>query len=324
MNEASALLGLETALPGTAEPAQAWWVAHDEAEGTELVSVLIEEPGGVWSVRDVALHGSARSTASPEDMTDAEALARTGDYVVVFGSGFLDGRGRLDGRRSFVSRFREDAVVFERDGKHKALSVEADQLDLGSSLRVAFRDARALQGLELLAVTDAVAREMTKADEDGLVPLNVEGAACLGDDLLLGLRWPVHASGNPFIVNLRGGASWLRSPDLTTDGLTDLSMTVDVAPTSGSQRRPNGVRGMTSDAEGDLHLIVGSTERDLVDHKTKRSGFVHVQWDRRSNEAAQIVETFEGYRRVEGIARRNDGWIYALDDEDAVVVLTKD
>jgi hypothetical protein len=76
--------------------------------------------------------------------------------------------------------------------------------------------------------------------------------------------------------------------------------------------------------DGAVHLVIGQTERDLADKKVKAaaSRHVEVQHLRTDHSGVTEIEQFEGFRKVEGVAPGLDGgWLYALDDEDAVVLV---
>jgi len=76
----------------------------------------------------------------------------------------------------------------------------------------------------------------------------------------------------------------------------------------------------------DLHVLTGQTERSLAARKIKAGASRHVKIDVRQDSltwSAVEVQRFEGFRKVEALAPREDGrWLYALDDEDAIVILT--
>jgi len=295
-SEASSLLAIDapevlSSLGGNA----AWWTCHDEGDLDAMVSVVIVDHDDEWSVRPISLD------RNEEEQTDAEAMARIGDSVFVFGSSFTDKSGDVDRRRAFVARFSESSAI--------AGSGAVDILDVGSALVDLV--ATALVGIELLA-TDGV---------DGLV--NIEGSGFVGDDLVLGLRWPVSADGQPLLVILSDAASVFTAADWSIEALETLEATALVVDVGASPKRPAGVRGLTT-VDRSIHLVVGQTERDLAAKKVKAAAARHVQVTRAVDGAVEVsdVEHFEGFRKVEGVAPAPDGaWLYALDDEDAVVLV---
>ena len=267
-----------------------------------LVSVKDE----TWTVRAIDL--TVLSVAKAEggqstERTDAEALARIGDTVFVFGSNFTDKSGTFDERRAFVARFAETSAV--------AGSASVEILELGTTLVDLVSTALASTGLLV-------------ADDDRAV-INLEGAAFVGSDLWLGLRWPVSEHGQPLLVGLPGAGDVLADPLWSSEALRALDASAVVAVDVGaSAKRPAGVRGMTV-CEGTLHLVTGQTERGLAAKKVKAGRALHVQVDGSLDgpHAGSIeVQTFEGYRKVEGLAPMAHGrWLYSLDDEDAIVLL---
>lgn len=294
--EASALLAVESpevlALIGADA---AWWICHDEGGVGAMVS-LVRLEGDTWSTRAVDL------TSAGGNRTDAEALARVGNTVFVFGSSFAGKAGSFDDRRAFIARFSEAAAT--------AGTATAEVLDLGTTLLDMVLSA--LQPFALL-----------ENDEDQNL-VNIEGAVVVGGDLILGLRWPVSAGGQPILVRLMNAVSVISDPMWTTEALRQLEVTSVVVDVDASAKRPAGVRGMAA-VNNSVHLVTGQTERGLTAKKVKAAPAIHVKVEGGfdgANAVGTEIERFEGFRKVEGLAPMpNGGWLYALDDEDAVVLL---
>lgn len=293
--EASSLLAIESpAVLATLGATAAWWTCHDEGDLDAMVSIVTVD-GDRWSVRPIEFETGRR------ERTDAEALARSDGSVFVFGSGFTDKSGQVDRRRAFIARFRETAAI--------AGPTRPDVLDLGTDL--------------LDSVTTALgAIALLEADEPDRL-INIEGAAFVGDDLFLGLRWPVSDDGQPLLVRVAKAAAALTAPDWSVETFTGLEMSAHAVDVGASPKRPAGVRGLTA-IGSEVHLVVGQTERSLTAKKVKSAAARHVRVDvAGSSFAASDVETFEGFRKVEGVAPApGGGWLYALDDEDAIVLVT--
>ena len=152
---------------------------------------------------------------------DVEALARFDGRVYLIGSQFGRPGGPLESRRSFLARFREP-----RGAPDKAVRMEVVRDRF--RLHRAINDALAASGLPLAQVKEKASRDFIRrtrtlgrrrhkawADRilPGDLPLNIEGAAF--DDrggLVLGLRFPVTASGQPIIVELQEVKGAFRSP----------------------------------------------------------------------------------------------------------------
>jgi len=70
-----------------------------------------------------------------------------------------------------------------------------------------------------------------------------------------------------------------------------------------------------------MHLITGQTDRKLAANQIAAAPSRHLRIPN-STGTPEEIQTFEGYRKVEGLASRgSDGWIYVLDDEDTIVLL---
>lgn len=280
---------------------EAWWVCHDEGDLGSMVSLLAAPPHDDperWSVSGIRLE------ADGPRRTDAEAITRIDDTVFVIGSSFVGRSGVLDDRRAFIARFSEQDVSV---ADH---SVKAQVLDLESTLMD--RVVNALADTELLPA------------KDDHVSMNIEGAVVLDGDLILGLRWPVASDGRPLLVRFLGAAGVLSDADWSVERLAELAVAVHVVNSGATKKRPEGIRAMTSHGPT-IHATVGQTERDLVDGKAKPAAARHLRLDGGPDgleiEATEI-ERFEGFRKVEALAPRSGGrWLYALDDEDAVVLL---
>lgn len=300
----------------------AWWLAHDEADLSGMVSLL--SPGDdddSWSVQTLTLE----TTLEQRELTDAEALAYAEGSVFVFGSGFIGRNERLDDRRSFVVRFPEAAIEVDPGGLPHTSDTQV--LDVGSifveSVNRAIRD----QGIELLPAAKRLTKKMKRSGFDELEqPINIEGVSFSGDNLVLGLRWPVTAKGEPIVAILWGARAVLTDESWSAAALGSCPVSVQVITGVGSTKRPAGIRGMAEDAtesNSNLHVLVGPTERDLVAKSVRSAAPLHLEIDL-ANKAVVQRQSFEGFRKVEALApARSGGWMYALDDEDAIVLLVE-
>lgn len=285
-----------------------------------------------WSIVPVTLclkeglrsEGGRSSHDDPVVLTDAEAMAYSDGMVFVFGSGFIDQKGRFDSRRSFVARFVEEDVLVGDD----VIETVVDVLELGSGLLAGLNEAIANQDVDLLDLGDRAAKRFAKSKFDGvekpttdLHPINIEGAAVLADSLVLGLRWPVERGGHPLLAELMGGRHALTAKQWTRDALLECPISIHLLEQVGSKKRPAGIRAMST-SDGELHVVCGPTERDIAADRVRSALLQHLRVDLRSGGATQ-VRSFEGLRKVEALAcaTGDGGWLYALDDEDAVVLV---
>ncbi len=367
INEASSLLAVHSPdVLSQLDTSQAWWIAHDEAGLDSLVSVLYSERG-TGELADESWQVTTLQLGNIDDnpiLTDAEALAHTEGYVFVFGSSFIGPNGKQDDRRSFVARFSEHDVVFSRslkgsnfakgDSKKRSrkndksksatrLTAPVSVLDLHSHLTRSINTAITAQGVQLLKSHARVAKQMKKSIKAGadlqpdMQPVNIEGASFVGDDLILGLRWPVTGDGQPLVVRLTDARLVLLSATWSAKDLAECRIAAYPVNAGGSPKRPVGVRGMTVDPEESgetIHLIVGPTDRDLAANRVQAAPYQHLRAHLTNNKTGLLqteqLQTFEGFRKVEAIAplspadtepNPDPAWIYALDDEDAIVLL---
>lgn len=373
--EASALLsvqspGLLTRL-GTEE---AWWIVHDEAGLANMVSIVFKtksgdtDAGHRWSIAPATILAADDGAL----VTDAEALANADGMVFVVGSAFVNRRGRLDTRRSFLARFVEADVEIgsgEILSGEVTVAVSAQVLMLSTELVVGLNSALDASDIDLMKLRRGAARRFAKSDwtdeprangtgssgstgasgktgrsdntdspgrtdspgggelledselPDGWQPVNVEGAAIIGDDLLLGLRWPVSHGGQPLVAILKGGREALAAKDWSRATLLECPTSIRVIKEVGTSKRPAGIRAM-SEVDGELHIVCGPTDRDLAASEVRAAKLQHVMVDLVAMSVTKI-RSFEGFRKVEALAPARDktGWIYALDDEDAIVLL---
>lgn len=186
----------------------AFWTVVDEAPVERAVALVGHDrdaaPSTGWELRhlDAKLDGRKASTG------DAEACARHGGFVYVFGSHFGAKEGPLERERAFVARFRESELERVASGKKIRIEMIRDQfllhrvlndalhefgptlLELGAEVERAFVGGPLERGRKKRKTW---ARRLHPGD----VPLNIEGAAYRpGGGLLLGLRFPVTAPGS--------------------------------------------------------------------------------------------------------------------------------
>lgn len=349
-NEASGLTVAEH--PGLLRSlgvSEACWSVLDEARAEHSVVLLTNEDGERWEGRSLDA-GDADEADWPKT-DDAEAIARHGDWLYVFGSQYGSKEGPLQRKRSFVARFAESNVEVRDDGS-LGLSLPMQIVREPFVLHRLINDALADFGVRLLDPGPKVrsafvhaARE--KANRKGRpyswrirwddLAINLEGAVFRGDDLIVGLRVPVTADGDPIVVTIRGIErlfTGLGSPEV-----------VDVAVVAGAGRpdAPVGVRDLHLDADDSLHVVTGNLDSDAERSMQLRAlpegarassahWYVHLgppaetraRGGARTVHAsceAQPVREFPDRERVEGLCRISDRFCYAADDEEHVRVL---
>jgi hypothetical protein len=306
----SALLRLGRAATDPESSYEAYWTAIDEAPASECLSIVARSgPGaGEWRIKpvDVRLDRGSRKTQ------DVEALARFDGWVYLIGSQYGGPGGPLESRRSFLARFREPVgapakavrmeVVRDRFRLHRAINdaLAASGLPLARLSKGASRD--------FIRRTRTLGRKRHKAWADRILPedlpLNIEGAAF--DDrggLVLGLRFPVTASGEPIIVELEEVDGAFRSA-----GWSPVVRAIRVLTGAGSPRAPVGIRDLELSGD-DLHVLVGGIDAELVDDAPPPSArsFQHRvgRWTRGAEGRSfptRLVRRFRRGQQVEGLA----------------------
>jgi uncharacterized protein DUF3616 len=311
----SALLRLGHAVTHPEAWHEAYWTAIDEVPASECLGIVarIGKGAGEWRIKpvDVRLDRGSRKTH------DVEALARFDGWVYLIGSQYGRPRGPLESRRSFLARFREPMGVPARAVR---MEVVRDRF----RLHRAINDALAASGLPLARLSEKASRDFIRrtrtlgrrrhkvwADRilPGDLPLNIEGAAF--DDqggLVLGLRFPVTASGEPIIVELKELNGAFRSA-----GWWPVVRAIRVLTGAGSPRAPVGIRDLELSGD-DLHVIVGGIDPELVDDAPPPSArsFEHrvARWTRgaaRSTLPTRLVRRFRPGQQVEGLAGNGAG-----------------
>ncbi|MEU4479277.1 hypothetical protein AB0F68_14605 [Micromonospora sp. NPDC023966] len=330
-NEASDLLPVRSpALLRAHGARRGFWTVLDEGPVEQCLALLLEQADGEWVAHHVA------ADAGPENgrTEDGEALAHHDGWVYVFGSHFGSKAGPLRPRRAFVARFREDDaargtlplhVVRNRFRLHRAINdalaaAPLAPLPPGDRVRQRFI-------VETLARGTARGKSwVSRLAEDDL-PLNVEAAAFTpAGTVLLGLRFPVTAEGEPILVELAGVADMFGEPPGWPRAVGAYALT-GVTPAGAL----TGFRAVTPTPDGGYAAVIGSIDAVgkgsvlLDDHPhggavtSRHVRFRHdVGPDARV--AGKLVAELAPFHHVEGLAEL-DGRCYYVTDEDHRVAL---
>lgn len=311
--EASGLLA-------AARDPEAYWSVLDE-ERVEDAIVLIGRSDAGWRL------GRTTGRFSPVDVrtSDGEALARHDGFVYVAGSHFGTEEAGLQARRAFVARFRE-ADVEGRPGQPVDLQVWRSPF----ALHRLVNDAVSERGIERFPISDDAQRDFIRATDDDDVaaddwPLNVEGIAFRSDgSLLVGLRSPASAAGDPLLVELGGFATAFGSQLPPVTGIWILEG-------AGSRAAPAGVRDLEAEPEEDtFSVITGCLDGELLRRADRKvtPDFKHWTFSLPPGGAGGpiaprlVLSIPPELGRVEGVARRKDGgYVYVTDDEERVTLL---
>lgn len=294
-----------------------YWIAFDEPSIEHSIGSVFQRLDGEWEA-------SVLPFIVPEDMkgktTDVEAFARRGEWIYLFGSHFGKKVGPLEETRQFVGRFY-DGSTWETIASLSMDAVWTPQLFrvINDALRESEielwpkgegeQSVYILPALEAWKETPAAPREEDRA-------INIEGATFLADDtLLLGLRFPCSADGNPLLLEVE-------NIDAVFEGGLPAVRAVRELILPAGLDAPHGIRAL--DRQGDeLHVIVGNMEREheegstlLKDHPV--AGEAH---------SSHLILDLPGWRAklhrslkpegsVEGITFDGGGALYVLDAPD--------
>jgi CHAD domain-containing protein len=320
---------------------QAFWVILDDVPvDAGIVAVGHRADAGHpeqgWEARRLA----TRPEGSEGPTDDGEDCLRHDGWVYLIGSHYGSKEGPLELERQFIGRFREDDLTGPVDAADTSLEIA----HTGFRLHRAVNDALVDAGLELFDLSGP-AREATvgaaiaagqrdEASWAGLVrpedlPINIEGAAARPDGtVLLGLRFPVTAAGEPIVVEIAG----LREL-FGDDSPTPEVRGVWVLGGIGHPPAPAGVRGMAERPEGGFHVLTGNLDSTgkgsiLVEEHPEagRARSAHFLVDLPARRGggrveARMLREFPGLRRVEGVGSDHLGRLFYVTDEDERVHL---
>lgn len=310
----------------------------DEAHAARAIAIISHARGAAehtgWS--------ATRTTAKPSTKfktEDAEACARLNGAVYILGSQFGKKEGPLQAKRSFIGRVSEEELHAALHGEsarmdlvplkfalHRAVNdalaeAQVELLPLGPTTRAAYIDGTMFRGARK---GKSWSGRVVSSDQ----PINVEGAEFRANGrMLLGLRYPVTAAGQPILVELE-------DPDALFDGASIPRCSNVWVLQTGSVEAPVGVRALGGDRRPDaFHAIVGNLDSAgkgaavLEDHEEGAVALSsHVRFDLPAvaaggDVAVETVHEFDDVRRVEGVAIAPDGGMHYVIDRDGRVDL---
>lgn len=314
-----------------------FWVILDDttaSEGTVAVGHAAGSRTGVdWESCKIDFDPGE----DPPTTDDGEDCIRLDGWVYVFGSHYGSKEGPLELERQFVARFRESNLGAE--------PVPMEIAATGFRLHRLINDALTDSGIELMALDEEVTEAMVgQAIADGAddgaewatelqpddQPINIEGCGVReGGSVLIGLRVPVTADGNPIMVEL-AEIDCLFAPEPEVPEVRG----VWVLDGIGHPSAPAGVRGMSERSDGGFDVLCGNLDsvgKDsiLIAHHPEAgaSRSAHLRFEiparrRQGRLSSTLVREFPGAARVEGIAHDPLGRpFYVIDDDERVHLL---
>ncbi|MEV1332291.1 hypothetical protein AB0J20_22275 [Micromonospora costi] len=336
-NEASDLLPVRSpALLRAHGARRGFWTVLDEGPVERCLALLLEREDGAW----VAHHVAADAGAENGRTEDGEALAHHDGWVYVFGSHFGSKAGPLRPRRAFVARFREEdaatgvlpvRVVRNRFRLHRAVN---DAL-AGSALVPLPPGERVRARFIVETLARGTARQkswVSRLTPDDL-PLNVEAAAFTpAGTVLLGLRFPVTADGEPILVELAGVPDMFEAEPAWPRAVGAYAVTGVTPPGA-----LTGFRAVAPLPDGGYAAVIGSIDALgkgsvlLDDHPMGgdvTSRHIRFRAPRTAEGAAhllaaELVADLAPFHHVEGLAEL-DGSCFYVTDEDHRVALWVD
>ena len=306
-NEASDLLRVhDPSLLEELGARAAFWTVLDEGPVEACLALLIQFHDGQWQARHV-LADAGVHTGRTED---AEALAWHEGWVYVLGSHFGKKKGPLKARRAFIARFRESLTPKLEISRHAFALHRTINDAIAGTAGTPAEEVHA----RFIAATRARAEARGKAWAAQLVPgdhpINIEGAAFTEQGtLLIGLRWPVTAEGEPLLVEL------------------DRRLSVEnVYKLSGVGQGPLGIRALSARDDGSFDVIVGS-----IDALDKGSVLLNAHPEAREatcrhyrfrlGQAPELVRDLAPLHHVEGVAELDGRPIYVTDEDHRIGLL---
>jgi len=306
----------------------AFWTALDEGAVEDSVAVIGRRRGGdhKWEVARPRLRAD-RHAAKTED---AEVCAHHDGWVYLIGSHYGSKAGPLDSSRAWIARFREAEFADGVSGATPELHVVKNKFRLHRALN----DALRAFGPQLRPVEDVVrerfidlTRKKAGRRRAGRinptdVPINIEGGAFLADgSLLLGLRYPGSAGGEPIVAELSGIEAMLED-----ERAAPVVRRFWVLQGAGSRGQPTGIRALIR-AGREMHAIVGSLDSEdpksaltAANEQAKAARCSHYRFRLGSAKNGGAIETALvrrfPFKNVEGLAPDRDGRFFYVTDED--------
>ena len=320
---------------------EAFLTVLDEAPAEEALALIVHEAGAGhgngWSATRIPADAGKASGRTE----DAEACARRNGWVYVMGSQFGKKAGPLAARRSWIARAPEAALLAAADGGEPvALEVARTRFALHRAINDAL-DAAAVEVLALgprsreayidatIAAGDAKGKRWAGRVRDIDHPINVEGIEFRANGrLLVGLRYPVTAEGEPILVELDDVDALFDEPEQPP-----VCTGVWVLSGCGSAEEPAGIRALHTHGGDRFDAIIGDLDAAnkgatvLEDHPHGASATSrHVRFALPLLAAGgpvttELVHDFGDVRRVEGLVSHDDGTAHYVLDEDGHVAL---
>ncbi len=340
-NEASDLLPVENdALLAAHSWDRGFWTVLDEGHVEDSVAVLGHRAGAGdregWEIHALTCLAGENSGRT----TDGEACARHDGWVYVVGSHYGSKDGPLQAKRAWLARFHEQSIDREVPETDVSLQIERNQFRLHRVINDALDEADVVPIVPGDAVRDRfIAQTLERGERKGKswahrlrdrdVPSNVEAAAFRpSGTLLLGLRFPTSADGEPLIVELAG------VPEMFEDAeawpRVERVWVLEGATPPGTL---TGFRALSHAGEGTFDAIIGSIDATgkgsvLLDDHPAGAEVESAHWrftlpaggtiDEAIRVRGEHVRTLDGLRNVEGLSVEGGRAHYVTDEDERI------
>jgi len=340
-NEASDLLPVENdALLAAHAWDRGFWTVLDEGHVEDSVAVLGHRADAGsdagWEIHALTCLAGKQTGRT----TDAEACARRDGWIYVVGSQYGSKGGPLQAKRAWVARFREETIDREVPETEVALDVQRNQFRLHRVVNDAIDEADVVPIVPGDTVRD---RFIAQTLENGRVkekswahrlrerdvPINVEGAAFRpSGTLLLALRFPTSAEGEPLLVELSGVPEMFDDPDAWPRA--ERVWVLEGATPPGAL---TGFRALSHAGEDTFDAIIGSIDATgkgsvLLEDHPAGAEVECAHWrftlpkNRTIEEAVRVpgelVRALHGLRNVEGLSVDGDRAFYVTDEDERI------
>jgi hypothetical protein len=316
-----------------------FWTVLDEGSVEDCIAVLGHARGAApdagWEIHRLpAVAGEQRGRTE-----DAEAVARHDGWIYVIGSHYGSKAGPLQAKRAFLARFDEQSIDRQVPEAELPIQIHRNRFRLHRLIN------DALDASHVVAITPGdtvrtrfIARTIERGTQrsktwvdrltDRDVPINIEGAAFRPNgNLLLALRFPTTAEGEPILVELAGVPAMFDE-----DAEPAVVRVWELAGVSPSDALV-GFRALSRSGPDVYDAIIGSIDATdkgsvlLEDHP--EGAIAHCSHWRftlpaedapDAGVAAELIRDFPGLRNVEGLAVESGQTFYVTDEDHRIQV----
>uniref|UniRef100_A0A5Q5BSJ7 DUF3616 domain-containing protein n=2 Tax=unclassified Mycobacterium TaxID=2642494 RepID=A0A5Q5BSJ7_MYCSS len=315
-----------------------FWTVLDEGPVEDCVAVLGHARGAApdrgWEIHRLPVDAGDEKGRTE----DAEAVARHDGWVYVVGSHYGSKAGPLQAKRAFLARFDEQSIdrtvpeselpIIVRRNKFHLHRLINDALDASHVVAITPGDTVRTR---FIARTIERGTQRSKSWVDRLterdVPINIEGAAFRPNgNLLLALRFPTTAAGEPILVELSGVPA-LFDDEVSSPTAVRVWELAGVSPPDALV----GFRALSRSGDDVYDAILGSidaTDKGSVLLDDHPEGAVahcsHWRFTLTADEPAdgavraELVHDFRDLRNVEGLSVESGQTFYVTDEDHRI------